>query len=406
MRTASLGSRNLDPHFAASSAKATSPLQAWSRFWFSATDPSTLGLIRILTGLVVIYVHVTYTGPLFSFFGKDAWMSLDLINEYRHDQPHIAPPVVGWTQELEEAERNRDLKPEELQYFSRWNNTDPRYLHAKGQPIASIWFHVTDPKWMVAIHACFFVIMILFTIGFCTRVTSILTWLAALCYIQRSWPVLFGMDTITNLLLIYLMIGPSGAAFSVDSWLKRRRLAKEGGAVPLGVHPVPAPSIGANLALRCMQINFCIIYLASATSKLQGSTWWNGNALWGVTGNAEFNPLNVDLYLQFITFLAKNRYLWEICMTSGVIFTLFVELGFPFLVWNRRMRPFMIMGSVMLHVGIGLIMGLTTFSLAMLSMVLCFIPGVTTRWAINGSLDWLRGVTKADAERKVAASAA
>jgi hypothetical protein len=64
------------------------------------------------------------------------------------------------------------------------------------------------------------------------------------------------------------------------------------------------------------------------------------------------------------------------------------------------------MGSVMLHVGIGLIMGLTTFSLAMLTMVLCFIPGVTTRWAINGSLDWLRGVTKADAEPKVAASAA
>jgi hypothetical protein len=350
-------------------------------------------LIRILTGLVVLYVHLTYTGTLFSFFGKDAWLNLDLINEYRHDQPHVAPPVGAWTHELAEEERKRELNTAERQYSSRWADTNPRLVHAKGQPIASIWFHVTDPKWMVAIHAGFFVIMVMFTIGFCSRVTSILTWLAALCYIQRSWPTLFGMDTISNLLLIYLMIGPSGAAYSVDSWLKRRRLAKQGATLPPGVHPVPAPSVGANYSLRCMQINYCIIYLASATSKLQGSTWWNGTAMWGVTGNAEFNPLNVDLYLQFITFLAKNRYLWEICMTSGVIFTLFIELGFPFLVWNRRLRPYMVIGSVMLHVGIGLIMGLATFSLLMLAMALSFIPGATTRWAINGALDWLKGGT-------------
>jgi len=65
----------------------------------------------------------------------------------------------------------------------------------------------------------------------------------------------------------------------------------------------------------------------------------------------------------------------------------------------------MIVGSVMLHVGIGLIMGLTTFSLAMLSMVLCFIPGVTIRWAINGSLDWLRGGSSAKDLQKPAMSA-
>jgi hypothetical protein len=38
-------------------------------------------------------------------------------------------------------------------------------------------------------------------------------------------------------------------------------------------------------------------------------------------------------------------------------------------------------------------MGLATFSLLMLAMALSFIPGATTRWAINGALDWLKGGT-------------
>jgi hypothetical protein len=34
----------------------------------------------------------------------------------------------------------------------------------------------------------------------------------------------------------------------------------------------------------------------------------------------------------------------------------------------------MICGSIMLHTGIGLLMGLTTFSLCMITMVLAFVP--------------------------------
>jgi hypothetical protein len=59
----------------------------------------------------------------------------------------------------------------------------------------------------------------------------------------------------------------------------------------------------------------------------------------------------------------------------------------------------------MLHVGIGLIMGLTTFSLLMLAMALSFIPGATTRWAINGALDWLKGGSSSKDVQKPALAA-
>jgi hypothetical protein len=398
---------NANARFAVPASRPSNPWQNWCRFWFSAVDPSSLGLIRIMTGLMVLYVHLTYTGTLVSFFGKDGWINLEMVNDYRHSQPIYAPMLDGWFPDLEDERFKQEPTQKQIEFTTRWGgNPDVRFeTIGQGQQIASIWFHVTDPHWMMALHVGFLVIMFLFTIGFCTRLTAVLTWLAAVSYIQRSWATVFGMDTIMNLLLLYLMIGPSGAAYSVDSWLKRRRMAKAGQGLPPGFHPVPAPSVLANFAIHLMQINFCIIYLASATSKLQGSTWWNGTAIWAVTANPEFNPMNVDFYFQFVTFLVKHRVLWEIAMTSGVLFTLFVELGFPFLVWNRRLRPFMIMGSVMLHIGIGLIMGLTTFSLLMLTMVISFIPGATTRWAVNGSLDWLKGVTSSKNVEKPALSA-
>ncbi|MFL5245671.1 MAG: hypothetical protein ACJ8FY_26545 [Gemmataceae bacterium] len=390
-----------------SSSSGSSPWQAWTRFWFSLGDPSTLGFMRICTGLMVLYVHLNYTGTLHAFFGEDAWINLKTANEYRHDQPWWETPLEGWTQSDEEGDNDKkgELRQDELDYMQRWAG-NPRYTLAKGTPITSIWFHVVNPQWMTAVHIGILITMGLFTIGFCTRITAILTWLAALSYIQRSWATLFGMDTMMNILLIYLMIGPSGAAFSVDSWLKRRRLAKEGHGLPPGVHPVPAPSVLANFATRLLQIHFCIIYLASATSKLQGSSWWSGTAIWGVAANWEFNPMDVSLYLNLVTFLAKHRLLWEIAMTSGVLFTLFVELGFPFLVWNTRLRPYMIMGSVMLHIGIGTIMGLATFSLMMLIMVMGFMPGSVTRWAVYGAWDWLRGLTPGQIEAEPAVASA
>ncbi len=69
----------------------------------------------------------------------------------------------------------------------------------------------------------------LFMIGFCTRVTSALTWMASLWYIHRSPVVLFGVDTMQMIMLLYLMIGPSGAALSVDRliarWWSRNKLS-------------------------------------------------------------------------------------------------------------------------------------------------------------------------------------
>ena len=35
-------------------------LHAWDRFWFSRSDPATLGVIRILAGAMLLYTHFVW----------------------------------------------------------------------------------------------------------------------------------------------------------------------------------------------------------------------------------------------------------------------------------------------------------------------------------------------------------
>ncbi len=355
--------------------------QRWNRFWFTPADPTVLGLIRISCGLITLYVHLAYSLDLQQFFGREAWLSLDLANEYRSEAPWMAPPT-DWSEQPLPLALPSD--PEERQhiaeYASRWG-LDPRVVASHGNAYFSLWFHVTEPWAMRCAHVSMLAIMLLFTLGWCTRVTSVLTWLAALSYIQRSQITLFGMDTMMNILLFYLMLSPSGAALSVDRWLARRRKGLSAASLLLDR---PEPLVSANLGLHLMQVHFCFIYLAAGLSKLMGGSWWNGTALWGTLANYEFTPMRYAYYADLMRWLCQRRWLWEIAMTLGTFYTLALEIGFPFLIWRPRFRGVMIMGSVLLHTGIAVSMGLIGFGLFMLTLVMAFIPARAVHDLLEG----------------------
>jgi hypothetical protein len=63
---------------------------------------------------------------------------------------------------------------------------------------------------------------------------------------------------------------------------------------------------------------------------------------------------------------------WAIELLSH--FTVFWELMFCVLIWIPILRPLILFGSVILHLGIGACMGLWTFSLAMLIGCAAFLP--------------------------------
>src|SRR3712207_4385509 len=118
-----------------------------------------------------------------------------------------------------------------------------------------------------------------------------------------------------------------------------------------------------------------MIYLASGLSKLQGSAWWSGTALWQTLTNYEFAGPHGALGTAGLRFLAEHRRLWELALSGGVAFLHALENSLPYLVSPPRRRWPLLLGSVLLHTGIALSMGwLWTFSLAMLAMAAAFLP--------------------------------
>jgi hypothetical protein len=215
----------------------------------------------------------------------------------------------------------------------------------------------------------------LLMLGLGTRVVAVLAWALTLGYIHRTQASLFGMDTMIAILLLYLVVAPAGAALSLDRFLQRfrRSWAALSKRQPAPALPL-APSVSANVVLRLLQIHFCLIYLASGTSKLQGAAWWNGSAIWQTLANYEFTPVRFWFFTPMLQFLAEHRLLWEIFHAGSTIFTLSLEIGLPFLIWYPRWRWVMIIGAVMLHTGIALSMGLVAFSMLMIVILFAFVP--------------------------------
>src|SRR5207245_971147 len=156
-----------------------------------------------------LYVHVAYSYDLQELMGRDAWYDLATITKIRKEFPNFPPPT-DWDL-LRHQQKMRDQldklderlpPPKNIQEFREYWGGDPRLTYSQGQSGWSIWFHVADPAAVQAVHIGILLVMLLFTIGFCTRVTSVLTWLAAVSYINRSPVSVFGQDTMMNVALI------------------------------------------------------------------------------------------------------------------------------------------------------------------------------------------------------------
>jgi hypothetical protein len=288
--------------------------EGWNDFWYTPVDPTLLGLLRIMTGLMLLYTHAVWGLALVEFFGPDAWISRELVD------------VV---------ETGHNIFPNHFAF--------------------SVWWLV-PPRWIWPAYVLMMLILTLFTIGLWTRITSLLSLVVVISFVNRVPEALFGLDKMNAIFTFYLTVGPSGKALSVDAWLARRRRR---GAAPADVER----SVGANFALRLIQVHMCIIYLFAGISKLQGAPWWTGEAMWLAFGNLEYQSADM-------TWLAWHP--WVVHFLTH--FTAFWEISFCVLIWVPLLRPLVLASSVVMHLGIGACLGLWTFSLMMLLGCAAFLP--------------------------------
>ena len=325
----------------------------WNRFWFRRADPLPVCFMRLMAGMVIFYVFFNYSFGLHSYFGPDGWIDLESINNARHNMAYHSPTT-------------------------KWEQSMSSQPVGRGWPVFSIFFHTSNRQEVLWAHVVILTATFCFAIGLGTRVCGFIAWAEAISYVQRSPVTFFGMDNILVVLLFYLMLAPCGATLSVDRWLRKWWARRQGKPVP-----EVQPSMAANFVLRLLQLHFCFVYFAAGVSKLLGPAWWSGDAIWGTMVNYSFSPMNWPIYNGFVRAVAKYKAVYATLMILGAYGTIALEISFPFLIWQRRFRPWMICGSLLMHTGIGLVMGLSTFSLIMMCFVLCYFPPEAFHWFLD-----------------------
>jgi hypothetical protein len=242
--------------------------------------------------------------------------------------------------------------------------TPVAYLDSTADREWSVWsvFHWIGPTWALwTVHILALVVFAMLFLGLFSRVAAVLAYLLAVSYAQRVTPgAFFGLDKTNCMLAMYLMLGPCGARYSLDRLWKMRR----------GEKAEPAESTSANIAIRLLQVHLCIVYLFSGMAKLEGATWKLGTAMWWSAANYEYQSID-------LTWLAG----WPMLVAALTHLTVFWELYYCCLVWNRFTRPVVLWIAVMVHGGIALFMGMITFGLAMIIANLAFLkPATVRRW--------------------------
>jgi hypothetical protein len=330
-------------------------VRAWDRFFFTPKDPILLGIIRILVGSIVLYVHLSSTSEALNFVGPEAWIDAEALPELATlaDKERRFNP----TQEEKERALQTDLDIAEVA---------KSFMRQYG---FSIWYVVTDPKWVMVTYYAGIVCVLLFTLGLFTRVTSVLSWAFHLSYLHRSVVIWFGMDAMFSFMLLYLALSPCNAVFSLD-----RVLARVIKGRPL---PPAAPSSWATVCLRLIQLHMCVVYFISGVAKLKGESWWVGLATWQTMNAPLFNE---GLPTEWMTDTRLGEWFWHYVSFGTTYLTLAFEIAFPFLIWNRHLRPWLIAAAVVMHGGIAVFMGLGGFGAIMLTNCLAFVPPAGARW--------------------------
>lgn len=210
---------------------------------------------------------------------------------------------------------------------------------------------------LTASYAVFVVAIVCLLVGFHTRLAAVVVFCGVVSFTRRNPFVFNSGDLALRVLTFYLMLAPAGAALSVDRWRRARRDHADFWAPP---HRAMWP-------VRLMQIQLSVIYLSTVWAKAGGTTWRDGTAV------------TYALRIQFLNRLPLPHLLTRSLLISNVLSygTLATELALGILVWNRRLRPWVLWLGVAFHLAIDYSLRVGFFSYGMLVLYLAFVPPET-----------------------------
>lgn len=192
-------------------------------------------------------------------------------------------------------------------------------------------------------------------VGWHCRLAALIVFVLILSFQDRNPAVFNSGDAVILVEALLLALSPCGAALSID----QRRTAGS----------FWSAQMRAPWTLRLMQLQLSVIYFASVRTKMSGDTWPRGTA--------------VSYALQLEDMLLLHPPHWvtasAILMNVASWGTLTLELALGILVWNRRLRPWLLAAGVLMHTTIMLTINVGFFTPAMFVLYLAFLSPETVR---------------------------
>lgn len=298
-----------------------SPVQLWTGFqdWLTSAKHATIGfsLLRIIFAVAMLLVLLPSFADRHYLWGAGSW----------------------WVEP--EARRRGWWEPFRL-------------IFAKDDPV------LFDLAYFALIA-----LALLFLVGFKTRWVTPVLLLFWVGLSANTTLLTNGGDTLMRIVLVFALFADLSRHFSVDAWLRRRRGERAGrfDALRRRVPEWLSPLLhNTALILCCYQI--LLVYLVSSILKLQGEEWISGTALYYALSLTEFQVLP-----------ALSEAVWQVTpfIMVGTWFALVVQLTFPVALLWKPSRYVAVAGLSLTHFGIGLLLGLWPFSLAMIALDLLLV---------------------------------
>jgi hypothetical protein len=313
----------------------------WTRFWFTPSDAVVLSLIRVLTGLVALWWYLGLYTDLQTWFGPGGLLPMEMVRQIRTDP---------------------DSSAERFAF--------------------SLLDFVGSASGLWLIYGLGLLAILLMIAGVFKRITTIAAFVFVLSFVQRAPMLSRAVDDILLMLMFYLCIGPSGACFSFDAWLRERRAKRQAAEIG-GARSAVSLSSSATVAIRLMQVHLALIYAAMAMAQLREEAWWQGTAVWWMMAKSDSRLVDLTFLYRSLDGLGLGRafeYLVNFCTHAIVLY----EFSFAILIWNSLARPILLVLGVIIWTGLALISGAVSFAVLMMVANLAFLPPETLHsWCVR-----------------------
>jgi len=285
-------------------------LESWNRFWFEPTTPVAMAIFRIALGIILLENMLIHLWPDFDlYYGNNSLIPIkDMMSLYWHNSYYF------------------DLMAA--------LPADDRYI------IGAFWVMVAATVMM--------------TLGLCTRVSSWVTLLLLMSFGAHFQLNQNAGDNYLRLATMCLALSNAGDALSLDNLIKATR--QDWRITGFGAR------LSAPWAQRLLQIQLCIAYGHTWYSKMEGSMWNDGTAV--------YYAVRYDDLMRFPIPHIFDQLPVYMILTWG---TLAIEFALFTFIWWRPARYWVLAIGISLHLGIEYCMNLPMFEWSFLFTYLLFI---------------------------------